>query len=77
MRHLAPMSERTYRFEHDGHQFDAVEAVKATTPEPVYKWCVKMDGHDVLDFIGPFNYRDEDVRKRVLEWYALQKPITR
>jgi len=34
---------------------------------------VRMDGAPALEFRGPYPYRDEDVRARVLEWYAIQR----
>jgi len=70
------MSERTVRFQHDGHQFVALEEVRggAGTPEAEMHWLVRMDDADVLEFRGEFPYRDEDVRKRVVEWYEIQRP---
>jgi hypothetical protein len=78
------MSDRRITFEHDGHRFEAVERV--TDPragsrgspaggagEARVAWVVSMDGREVLDFHGQYPYRDADVRKRVLEWYGIQK----
>ncbi len=68
---------RTIAFEHDGHRFEAEEQqapAKRAAEEPQVRWCVTMDGAQVLEFHGPFPYRDADVRKRVLEWYEIQKP---
>ena len=70
----------THRFEflHDGHRFtideraSAVPAARAVDT-PV-AWRVYMDGESVLEFAGDYPYRDEDLRKRVEEWYALQRP---
>ena len=70
------MSERRITFEHDGHRFEAVERVtdpRARTGEAAVTWAVSMDGVEVLDFHGQYPYRDADVRKRVLEWYGIQK----
>ena len=63
-------------FEHDGHHFDGAESVSATPDgaEPSFHWTIRMDGAPALEFRGPHPYRDEDVRKRVLEWYAIQQP---
>jgi hypothetical protein len=70
------MSDRRVSFTHDGHEFVAVEqAVAATASAPsAYKWAVTMDGAPALEFTGDYPYRDPDVRKRVLEWYGIQKP---
>ena len=69
------MTERRVSFEHDGHRFVAVERRAAGTAreEPWFAWSVTLDGGPALQFEGPYPYRDEDVRKRVLEWYAIQK----
>ncbi len=70
------MSDRRVTFEHDGHRFEAVEQVRPPRPragEAQMKWVVSMDGREVLEFQGEFPYRDADVRKRVLEWYGIQK----
>ena len=70
------MSDRRVTFEYDGHRFEAVERVRgARTPQggAQVQWVVSMDGHEVLDFHGEYPYRDGDVRKRVLEWYGIQK----
>jgi hypothetical protein len=65
-------------FDHDGHRFRVHEhtaAAPAGEPqaEPWRKWVVTMDGAQVLEFTGPYPYRDSDVRKRILEWYGTQK----
>jgi hypothetical protein len=71
------MSERRITFEHDGHRFEAVERerdpARGDNAEPQLEWIVRMDGGDVLEFHGAYPYRDVDVRKRVLEWYGIQK----
>ena len=67
-------SARRVEFEHDGHRFEAVEEVR-DGPEPRLRWDVRMDGAPVLEFRGEYPYRDEDVRRRVLEWYGIQKPV--
>ena len=41
--------------------------------DPVIEWKVDMDGETVLEFRGEFPYKDEDVRKRIVEWYEIQK----
>ena len=69
------MPDRRIEFEHDGHRFEAVERIAGGTGEPVMHWDVRMDGATVLEFRGEYPYRDEDVRKRVLEWYGIQKPV--
>ena len=67
---------RSLTFEHDGHRFESTEQVggSAGVAEPSVHWVVLMDGQPALEFRGPHPYRDEDVRKRVLEWYAIQQP---
>jgi len=71
------MSDRRITFEHDGHRFEAVEneraAATAAVTERQIEWVVWMDGNRVLEFHGQYPYRDADVRKRVLEWYGIQK----
>ena len=72
------MTDRRISFEHDGHRFEAMQsdrppAVSGGT-ERRLEWVVSMDGNRVLEFLGEFPYRDADVRKRVLEWYGIQKP---
>lgn len=65
-------------FEHDGHRFEAVQHSAETDSlgtEPHVRWEILMDGRAVLEFSGPFQYRDHDVRKRILEWYQIQKPV--
>ena len=68
-------------FEHDGHRFETAEGVSdppaaagGVPGERRVRWVVRMDGAEVLEFSGPYPYRDDDVRKRVLEWYEIQKP---
>ena len=69
------MSDRRVTFEHDGHRFEAVERVRdPDAPDPQMIWDVRMDGSPVLEFRGEYPYRDGDIEKRVLEWYAIQKP---
>ena len=70
------MSDRRVTFEHDGHRFEATERRRAPAGggvEPQLEWIVRMDGTEVLEFHGEYPYRDADVRKRVLEWYGIQK----
>jgi hypothetical protein len=74
------MTERRMQFQHDGHRFDAVERVTGPSAasgagEPQVRWDVSMDGKPVLEFRGEYPYRDDDVRKRILEWYGIQKPV--
>ena len=72
------METRRVAFEHDGHRFEATERSSAPAIEGApaqLQWEVRMDGAPALEFIGEFPYRDEDVRKRVLEWYGIQKPV--
>ena len=74
------MSQRRVRFDHDGHRFDAVtiEAPSSSpTAEDQVAWVVRMDDAPALEFHGGYPYRDEDVRRRVLEWYEIQKPVER
>ena len=69
------MTRRQIRFEHDGHRFEAVERIPAPgAPDPQMIWDVRMDGDPVLEFRGEYPYRDDDIQKRVVEWYAIQKP---
>jgi hypothetical protein len=72
------MTESTRRiaFEHDGHRFTGTEQQRRTADgvEPEYHWVIDMDGEHALEFHGPYPYRDDDVRKRVLEWYEIQQP---
>jgi len=76
---MSDASPRTSEFEHDGHRFQVTQR-PATAPagearaEPRLHWVVTMDGGPALEFDGPYPYRDDDVRKRVLEWYETQKP---
>ena len=70
---------RTSEFEHDGHRFRVSERQVGAPAgqkqaEPWLHWAVTMDGRQVLEFDGPYPYRDGDVRKRILEWYETQKP---
>ena len=67
------MSERRVSFEHDGHRFEAVERSMGSEGEPRVAWSVTLDGAPALEFDGPYPYRDDDVKKRILEWYAIQK----
>lgn len=71
------MSEqRVIAFAHDGHRFEASvqrRSAGAAAGGPQVAWVVTMDGAPALEFEGPYPYRDDDVRKRVLEWYAIQK----
>jgi hypothetical protein len=71
------MSDRRISFEHDGHRFEAVEREHAPAGPPSgerqFEWVVRMDGNQVLEFHGAYPYRDADVRKRVLEWYGIQR----
>jgi len=60
-------------FEHDGHRFEGVEEASTGGAERRVHWVIHMDGAPALEFRGPYPYRDEDVRKRVLEWYAIQR----
>lgn len=69
--------QRRLEFEHDGHRFEAEEQTAEATSglaEPQVRWTVQMDGAPALEFQGAFPYRDDDVQKRVVEWYEIQKP---
>jgi hypothetical protein len=70
------MTQRRMQFEHDGHSFQADEQRSAGhgASEAHVRWVVRMNGVVRLEFEGAFPYRDEDVRKRVVEWYEIQKP---
>ena len=71
------MAMHRLQFVHDGRRFSIEErttVVPAASAAQRLSWCVRMDGESVLEFSGEYPYRDEDLRKRVLEWYALQKP---
>ena len=69
------MTQRRIRFELDGHQFEAMERVRdPAAADPSMTWEVRMDGAPVLEFRGEYPYRDDDIQKRVVEWYAIQKP---
>ena len=68
--------ERHVAFEHDGHRFEAAERRRtsaAAADAARVAWVVTLDGAPALEFEGPYPYRDDDVRKRVVEWYAIQK----
>lgn len=67
---------RRVSFEHDGHRFAATETRAPGRPgtESRLRWCVTMDGADVLEFHGPYPFRDDEVTARVIEWYEIQKP---
>lgn len=68
---------RRLEFEHDGHRFVAEEQrlhAGDRQADSQLRWCVTMDGADVLDFQGPDPFRADDVRRRVIEWYEIQKP---
>jgi hypothetical protein len=69
------MSEqRLIAFAHDGHRFEAsVRRRAGAVGEAQVAWVVTMDGAPALEFEGPYPYRDDDVRKRVVEWYEIQK----
>ena len=71
------MTDRRLTFDHDGHRFEAVERERDSATsgalERQVEWVVSMDGDQVLEFRGEYPYRDADVRKRVLEWYGIQK----
>jgi hypothetical protein len=69
------MDQRRVVFDHEGHRFEATLRRGDTAPEAVVSWDVRMDGALVLEFRGEFPYRDDDIRKRILEWYGIQKPI--
>jgi len=71
------MAMHRLQFVHDGRRFSIEErttVVPAASAAQRLSWCVRMDGESVLEFSGEYPYRDEDLHKRVLEWYALQKP---
>ena len=71
------MTDRQIAFEHDGHRFEAMQRARDPSRSgaagPQVEWVVWMDGTQVLEFHGEYPYRDGDVRKRVLEWYGIQK----
>ena len=71
------MTDRRITFEHDGHRFEAAQSERRSDePGAVERqvgWVVRMDGAQVLEFHGAYPYRDADVRKRILEWYGIQK----
>ena len=51
----------------------ALVATAAFAPAATAKKGPKPSKHPpALEFRGPQRYRDDDVRKRVLEWYAIQ-----
>ena len=72
------MATHRVEFTHDSHRFAIEERTTAVpsahAPDARVEWHVRMDGQTVLEFSGDYPYRDEDLKKRVLEWYALQKP---
>jgi hypothetical protein len=73
------MAMHRVEFTHDGHRFSVEErSTSARTGggagDERLSWCVRMDGDTVLEFSGHYPFRDDDLRKRVLEWYALQRP---
>ena len=72
------VNQRRVEFDHDGHHFESAERLSAAADgqhgDRRVTWVVRMDGAQVLEFEGGYPYRDEDVRKRILEWYAIQKP---
>ena len=68
---------RRMQFEHDGQLFEADERQSPGSPagpESRVRWQIRMNGAPALEFEGAYPYRDDDVRKRVLEWYEIQKP---
>ena len=71
------MTDRRITFEHDGHRFEALQSERSRSArgatERELGWVVTMDGGQVLEFHGEYPYRDADVRKRILEWYGIQK----
>ena len=69
------MQQRRVQFEHEGHRFEAVLRMEEARAEPRVHWDVWMDGALALEFRGEYPYRDEDIRKRILEWYGIQRPI--
>lgn len=72
------MATQRFEFTHDGHRFRIDERASsdpaARTGDTEVAWQVYMDGEAVLEFAGAYPYRDEDLRKRVEEWYTLQRP---
>ena len=73
------MPQRRVQFTHDGHRFDAEERVTPTPgapadAEPQITWVVRMDDAPALEFRGEYPYRDDDLRKRIVEWYDIQRP---
>jgi len=73
------MATHRFEFTHDGHRFlidERASAIPAARTEVAeVAWQVYMDGEPVLEFAGAYPYRDEDLRRRVEEWYALQRPV--
>ena len=70
---------RRVSFEHDGHRFVAAETrgpegTGGARGESRLRWCVTMDGDEVLEFHGAYPVRDAEVQTRVIEWYEIQKP---
>lgn len=71
------MSDRHIDFEIDGHRFHCFERTRPGEmpgADPLVHWEVSMDGALALEFTGEYPYRDNDVRRRVVEWYGTQKP---
>ena len=68
-------SSRRFEFEHDGHRFEGFEREGRTADgaEREVHWVIRMDGKPALEFHGPYPYRDSDIRKRILEWYEIQR----
>lgn len=73
------MATQRVEFTHDGHRFRIDEQLSASSDahaeEPEVAWQVYMDGEPVLEFAGAYPYRDEELRRRMEEWYALQRPV--
>ena len=69
------MSDHRISFEHDGHRFEAVEQRRSAGArrEARVAWAVTVDGAPALEFEGPYPYRDDDVQRRVLAWYVIQR----
>ena len=73
---MTESQSRRIAFDHDGHRFVAAEtrAPSRTGHDGHLRWCVTMDGADVLEFHGAYPFRDDEVQTRVIEWYEIQKP---
>jgi hypothetical protein len=70
------MIDRRLSFEHDGHRFDVTEERREVRGrESCLTWHVSLDGRPALDFDGPYPYRDDDLRARIVEWYGIQRPV--